>query len=773
MMNKVIYLLISVVFLCSCDNIKEDSSSNYNIIPRPNEIKHISGVFTLQGNTNISFIENEASNFIFNYLLDALKNTSITLNAVGENEDAPIKFIFDDSMDEEAYILDISSNSIIIKSNNKGAGLFYGVQSLIQLFPNDIYNTGNNKLSVLKVSNVYINDSPRFKYRGAMMDVARNFLSKETVFKFIDLMALYKLNHLHMHLTNDQGWRIEIKRYPKLTEIGSYRKQTQIGHSDYYWPRRYDNIEHGGFYTQDEIREIIKYASDRFITIVPEIEMPGHASAALASYPELSGGLEEEYVVRDYFDIFDEVFCPKETTFTFLENVLSEVIDLFPSHYIHIGGDECPKKSWKRCPHCQALIKKEGLKNEEQLQSWFIHRIEKFVNSKGRNIIGWDEILEGGLAPNATVMSWRGESGGISAAKQKHRVIMSPGYRCYFDFYQEDPEFASLAMGGFLPLDSVYDYDPLPSELTQEEQKYIIGVQANIWGEYIQTQDYFEYMTFPRLLAISEVQWTLPRLKNFKDFTYRLYNEFDRLDSYNVNYSRNFFNVNYNGKWNHNANQYEVTLSTFTPHGDIRYSINDSVVTHSSPLYTTPLLLDEDATIYAKVFMDDQLIGETTNKFFAVNFATGCEYINDPIPESVNFNNDYGLTDGYRAYPTTMHKWISYRRDTVVIDIDLKQERNISEVSLGALWRPWNYTWPPRAVKVSSLSNNTYSEITNEEFTYDFSSTEAVRFHVSLSFSKVPTRFVRIELISWGPCPEGYYRAGEQSRLAIDEIEIK
>ena len=294
-------------------------------------------------------------------------------------------------------------------------------------------------------------------------------------------MAFYKLNKFHFHLTDDQGWRIEIKKYPKLTEIGSYRKQTQIGHSDYYFPRRYDGKEKRGYYTQEEIKEIVKYASDRFITVIPEIEMPGHASAALASYPELSCGLGKTYVVRDYFDVFDEVYCPKEHTFEFLQNVLTEVMELFPSHYIHIGGDECPKKAWKKCAHCQHLMKWEGLPNEEALQSWFIHRIEQFVNSKGRDIIGWDEILEGGLAPNATVMSWRGEKGGIEAARQRHKVIMTPGKKCYLDYYQESPEFAPLAIGGFLPLDTVYNYNPLPAELTPEEQAYIIGVQANIW----------------------------------------------------------------------------------------------------------------------------------------------------------------------------------------------------------------------------------------------------------------------------------------------------
>ncbi len=774
MIKRILFAMIAVLLLASCRDVNiKDKSRQYNIIPLPNEIVSKSGVFILEGDVGVSFQDDSITNGVFEYLSEMMQKTSIMLSKKTEGENAPIEFVIDNSLKDEAYILDITSDRISIKSNYSGAGLFYGVQSLIQLFPSEIYTFSESKVERIEIPNVYINDSPRFPYRGAMMDVARNFLPKETVFKFIDMMALYKINHLHLHLTNDQGWRIEIKKYPKLIEVGSHRKQTQIGHSDYYFPRRYDGIEHGGYYTQDEIREIVAYAAKNFITVVPEIEMPGHASAALASYPELSCGLEDEYVVRDYFDIFDEVFCPKENTFAFLEDVLSEVIELFPSHYIHIGGDECPKKAWKRCPHCQSLMKREGLQDEDELQSWFIHRIEEFVNSKGRDIIGWDEILEGGLAPNATVMSWRGEIGGITAARQKHRVIMSPGYRCYFDFYQEDPEFAPLAMSGFLPLDSVYDYDPLPAELTTEEQKYIIGAQANIWGEYIQTTDYFEYMTFPRLLAISEVQWTEPKHKDFNDFTVRLANEFKRLDYYDINSSRNFYEVNFFAEWNNVKDKYEVELKTFVPNSQIHYSINDSVVTNNSPLYSESLLLDSDATIYARVYVDGASVGRTTQKSFAVNYATGKKYTSVPEPESVNSNGNYGLTDGIRAYATTMHRWVSFRQDAIEIVVDLEGLRSVSDVGFASLWRPWNYTWPAKAIKVyASSDGSNYTQIADKEFEYDFSPTEAVRFPVLVSFPDVDAKYIKLEIESWGECSAGYYRAGEQSKLAIDEIEI-
>ena len=774
MRNYFIGILFTLLAFISCSEGSNKLTNELNLIPLPNEITTSTGKLILQDKVTLSMPSDMQSSLLFDYFSDVLKNTTIKPEKVVDSSEALIKMTVDNSLSDEAYNLNISTDNIELKSNSTGAGFFYGLQTLIQLMPVEIHNTSlEQNITKIELPIVSINDAPRFPYRGAMMDVARNFLPKETVLKFIDLMAIYKLNRLHMHLTDDQGWRIEIKKYPKLTEVGSYRSQTQVGHSDYYWPRRYDGIEQSGFYTQEDIREIVQYASDRFITVIPEIEMPGHTSASLAAYPWLSCGLGKDYVVRDYYDIFDEVYCPKETTFEFLENVLSEVIELFPSHYIHIGGDECPKKAWKVCPDCQALIKKEGLKDEHELQSWFIHRIEEFVNSKGRDIIGWDEILEGGLAPNATVMSWRGEKGGIIAAKQKHNVIMSPGETCYFDFYQEDPEFAPMAMKGFLPLDSVYGYNPLPSQLTEEEQSYIIGVQANIWGEYIQTTDYFEYMTFPRLLAMAEVQWTQPKNKNFENFTHRLAEDFKRLDYYGVNASRNFYDVNITGKWNDKDQSFEVTLKTFSPNTKIYYSLNDSEVTSSSSLYKHPIRLDEDATVYAVVYKDDVVQGKITEKSFAVNKATGAKYVSTPHPVLENVNDGFGLTDGYRGYAKNVRRWVRYRNDAIQIDVTLHAPENISTVSTSFVWRPVNYTWPARKITVlTSIDGETFEKVATQEFTYDLSPTEATSYPVSISFDKVEAKYVRLEISSWGEIPEGFYRAGELSKTGLDEIEI-
>ena len=765
--------LLLGVSLISVSCQRENQERSYSIIPQPNEMTEKGGSVTLRGEVRVALPENERSRSTFLYLKELMSSrANVELVPVAEDDKSATIQFSADSLPSEAYGLEIGEGKIRLTANADGAGFFYAVQTLSQLMPYDLYERGavTDGLTIPAVS---IKDRPRFPYRGAMIDVGRNFMPKEFVLKFIDQMALYKMNRLHFHLTDDQGWRIEIKKYPRLTEVGSKRGRTLIGHSDYYWPRRYDTIPREGYYTQEEIKEIVKYAQDRFITVIPEIEMPGHASAALAAYPEFSCGLGKKYVVRDYWDIFDEVFCPTEKTIAFLEDVLSEVMELFPSHYIHIGGDECPKKAWKKCAHCQALMKREGLKSEEELQSWFIHRIEKFVNGKGRDIIGWDEILEGGLAPNATVLSWRGEKGGIEAARMGHNVIMAPGQYCYYDHYQESPEFAPLEISGFLPLDTAYAYEPLPKELTEEERKYIIGPQANIWGEYIQTPEYLEYMAFPRLLAMAEIQWTYPERKDFEDFTHRLAREFRRLDYNQVNACRNFYEVNFSGAWNAETDRYEVTMKTFCPGMEIRYALNDSTENGFAP-YDGPVFLDKEATVYAAAYLDGERLGKVTHKTFAVNAATGCDYTCTPEAGWEHLNKGFGLTDGVRGYSHHMRRWISFYQDTVRIDVRLREGREVSQVAFASLWRPWDTIWPARHAKVSlSEDGVTYQTVKECPLTYDFALTEATRFPVTLSFEGRKAAFVRLELLSGGPCPKGYFNAGEQSELALDEIEIQ
>ena len=773
-MNPRLFWIIAATFLCSCASGGKTETEDCPILPRPQQVDRQQGEYVMRGEQTVAFPDSSAgAHTVFRYLSEALRPAGISLKQVAPEAKASIRWSFSDQLAEEAYTLTITPEAISICSNPSAKGLFYGVQSLLQLLPPSAWDTKQKPAESYQLPAMNLTDAPRFAYRGAMMDVGRNFLPKEAVLKMLDLMAFYKLNRFHFHLTDDQGWRIEIKKYPRLTEKGAYRKQTQVGHCDYYFPRRYDGIEKRGFYTQDEIREIVRYAADRFITVIPEIEMPGHSSAALACYPELSCGLGKTYVVRDYYDVFDEVYCPKEHTFRFLEDVLTEVIDLFPSHYIHIGGDECPKKAWKKCSHCQALMKQLNLPDESALQSWFIHRIEKFVNSRGRDIIGWDEILEGGLAPRATVMSWRGEAGGIEAARQQHSVIMTPGEYCYFDFYQEDPEEAPLAIGGYLPLDKVYSYNPLPGELTAEEQKYIIGVQANIWGEYIQTPDYFEYMTFPRLIAMSEVQWTQPERKDFASFARRLDREFERLGYRGVNACRHFYNVLIEGGWKEEKKNFEVDLHTLCPDADIRYAIGDSVITPSSARYEHPIVLTEEATVYAQAFRQGKPLGNVTRRTFAVNKATGCRYACTPAAEWEYTQEDTGLTDGVRGYAKNLRCWGRLGQDTARVTLTLHQTDTLREVRFASVWRPANELWPPRAVRVSvSTDGQQFTTVGEQALTYDFSPTEGTRYPVTIHFSPVKAVYLQVEWLPTERCPKGYFNEGNPCKLAIDELEV-
>ena len=773
-MNPRLFWIIAATFLCSCASGGKTETEDCPILPRPQQVDRQQGQYVIRGEQTVAFPDSSAgAHTVFRYLSEALRPAGISLKQVAPEAKASIRWSFSDQLAEEAYTLTITPEAISICSSPSAKGLFYGVQSLLQLLPPSAWDTKQKPAESYQLPAMNLTDAPRFAYRGAMMDVGRNFLPKEAVLKMLDLMAFYKLNTFHFHLTDDQGWRIEIKKYPRLTEKGAYRKQTQVGHCDYYFPRRYDGIEKRGFYTQDEIREIVRYAADRFITVIPEIEMPGHSSAALACYPELSCGLGKTYVVRDYYDVFDEVYCPKEHTFRFLEDVLTEVIDLFPSHYIHIGGDECPKKAWKKCSHCQALMKQLNLPDESALQSWFIHRIEKFVNSRGRDIIGWDEILEGGLAPRATVMSWRGEAGGIEAARQQHSVIMTPGEYCYFDFYQEDPEEAPLAIGGYLPLDKVYSYNPLPGELTAEEQKYIIGVQANIWGEYIQTPDYFEYMTFPRLIAMSEVQWTQPERKDFASFARRLDREFERLGYRGVNACRHFYNVLIEGGWKEEKKNFEVDLHTLCPDADIRYAIGDSVITPSSARYEHPIVLTEEATVYAQAFRQGKPLGNVTRRTFAVNKATGCRYACTPAAEWEYTQEDTGLTDGVRGYAKNLRCWGRLGQDTARVTLTLHQTDTLQEVRFASVWRPANELWPPRAVRVSvSTDGQQFTTVGEQALTYDFSPTEGTRYPVTIHFSPVKAAYLQVEWLPTERCPKGYFNEGNPCKLAIDELEV-
>ena len=544
-MNKIMIRIFLFAMLGATAVTVAAQTNTYPIVPKPAKLTTKQGQFVFTADTRIVIPnrDDDMRNAVFALLERLLITTGMNIQIV-DNLNGDVKpgkdmvycKIVPSITNREAYRMKIEKDRIEIEAG-AAAGIFYAMQTLRQLLPPEIERSTVAKDVTFAVPCAVIEDEPRYPYRGMMLDVCRHFSDVASVKSIIDKLAFHKINRFHWHLTDDQGWRIEIMKYPRLTETGAWRDRTLQG--PYVTTgRKYIQERYGGYYTQEQIREVVAYARKKFITVIPEIEMPGHAVAALAAYPELSctGG---PFEVEGLWGVFNDVYCPKESTFEFLENVLAEVIELFPGEYIHIGGDECPKLRWQNCYHCQTKMKELGLKDEHELQSYFITRMAKFINSKGKRIIGWDEILEGGLAPDATVMSWRGTEGGITAAKQGHDVIMTPTSYCYLDYYQsQDREREPLAIGGYVPMEKVYSFDPTPETLTPKEARHILGGQCNLWREYIPNELHVEYMLFPRLAALSEAVWTPLKDKNYENYMFRLDGVLKHYDEMNINYSR-------------------------------------------------------------------------------------------------------------------------------------------------------------------------------------------------------------------------------------------
>ena len=600
-------LLLALLTACSAP---EPDNGEIRIIPRPRHVERYEGRLTLTEQCPI-VIDTADSDLlrIAGFLNERLRMAAgFELPVTAADDRAAVRFVPVDGMKSEAYLLQSGPRGVRIEYSDP-AGAFYAVQTLLQMLPPAIYADTRQRGTEWTIPYARIEDEPRFAYRGMHLDVCSHFFGTEYLKRYLDLMAMHKINRFHWHLTEDQGWRIEIKRYPLLTEKGSVRRETVIGSC---FSGFYDGKPYGGYYTQEEIREIVRYAAERYITVIPEIEMPGHALAAISCYPELSCGLEEHYEPATKWGVFRQVYCPKEETFRFLENVLDEVFELFPSPVIHIGGDECPKQSWKQCPHCQGLIRRMGLKDEFELQSYFIRRMERFVNSRGREIIGWDEILQGGLAPNAKVMSWLGEEGGIEAARQGHEAVMAPHSRYYLDYYQADPDTEAICMGHLVPLRTMYDYNPVPEVLTDDEKRFIIGVEGCVWTEYMPDAARVEYMAWPRMTAIAETAWS-PAAKDWEGFTRRLEYHFGRLDALHVGYCRAFYDPLIQL---HKDSAYTriATIEVDAPDAEIRYTLDGSEPTAASTRYTQPFVVNRSQRIRAAAFRDGKPIGATTSK---------------------------------------------------------------------------------------------------------------------------------------------------------------
>jgi len=756
-MKTHLYLKFLIIILLTGCRPEIDEIIKPSIIPKPLSQKIGNGSFIF--NNDVAIVSEpklqEVSNYFTLYLKD---NYNFELS--NNNSTKKITFKIDDSINnDEGYELNVSKNDITIKSKH-AKGAFYAVQSLIQLLPLP------SDLNSFKILCLRIKDQPQFKYRGMHLDVGRHFFSVDFIKKYIDLMGRLKMNTFHWHLTEDQGWRIEIKKYPKLQEIAAFRKETLIGHYNDQ-PHQFDGKPYGGFYTQEQIKEVVAYALTRQVTIIPEIEMPGHSQAAIAAYPEL-GCSGKQVEVATKWGVFDEVYCPKESTFNFLEDVIDEVVELFPGKYIHIGGDEAPKTNWKNCEYCQKLIKKEGLKDEHGLQSYFIARMEKYINSKGKQIIGWDEILEGGLAPNATVMSWRGTSGAVQAAKEGHDVILTPGSHCYFDHYQSENENEPLAIGGFLPLEKVYHFNPIPEELTDKEATYVLGAQGNVWTEYMQTEKQVEYMAFPRAVALSEVLWSSPEYKNYQDFIHRLEQYQKRLDQLEVNYANHIYSVE--GELTYVNDHLTYELNTTSSSYPIYYSTDKSF---PSKLYSDPIKVDSSMHIKAVVLNSkNTALGAVFQQKINLHEGVGATIAIDKEPHpAYNAGGKGALINGISGNNKRYgdKEWLGFSGEDIIVTIEFDRPKNIKTISTRFYNGNGQWIYAPNEIGFSFYLED--GKTVNDISILEEKNNLLVNY--SYELKSIPVKKLDIIIKNYGTIPEGKQGAGHKAWTFIDEIIIE
>lgn len=751
--SLIIIVFISVVVGCAKNHTESVSPQ---IIPIPKKQIITNGMFILNSDTGMS----DAGGF--NIASDFLKTLLELGSDIHLKEGQDLVFIKDESItNNEGYVLEITPSKIKIKAKTD-QGAFYAVQSLRQLLPVN-FEKDTLKETEVAIQCVTIHDEPIFPYRGMHLDVARHMFSVDFIKKYIDALALLKMNTFHWHLTDDQGWRIEIKQYPKLQEIAAFRDQSLVGHfSDQ--PQTFDGKKYGGYYTQEEIKDIVGYAQNRHITIIPEIEMPGHAQAAIAAYTDL-GCTSDAVKVAQTWGVFEDIYCAgKEDTFTFLEHVLDEVVELFPSKYIHIGGDEAPKTHWKNCNNCQQRIADEGLKDEHELQSYFIERIEKYLNTKGRQIIGWDEILEGGLAPNATVMSWRGVNGAVKAAKQQHNVIMTPTSHCYFDYYQSTNSGEPLAIGGYLPLDKVYGFNPIPDGLTKEESRYVLGAQGNLWTEYIPNAEQAEYMVFPRAIAMSEVVWSSLDNKNYEDFVKRLEYFNKRMDALNINHANHLYEVEGNLISKEGAASYE--LKTLIKDKMIRYTLDGSQPDLESDRYETPILFNKDMVLKAAVFNYEKQLGSTFTEMFKYHKGVGKSIVLTPDPSKVySGSGAAGLINGISGSNLRYgdKEWLGFWGENIEIVIDLGEEMDVNSIATRFHNGKGQWIYAPRSVEISLDEDNPQDVI--------IPITDDLLVNVTIE-KTTRARFIKIRIPNYGIIPDGLQGAGNKAWTFIDEIII-
>lgn len=781
------YRLITIIFLTTSllftsEFFAQENNNTLNIIPSPYLVDMRSGDFVIDGTVQIvADVDNEkvkkiASDFALKLNRAKHMDIKVSKNLVDKALPAIVFELSDDeSYGDEGYSLDITNNKILINSK-KPAGLFYAVQTIYQLLPYQIFAPDAIGSVDLIIPCLYIYDKPRFGWRGNMLDASRHFISVDYIKKNIDYLASLKMNSFHWHLTDDQGWRVKIDSYPNLTETGAWR----VNRNNEPWHGRQeqqaDEIPtYGGYYTKEDIMEVIAYAEERYIQVVPEIDMPGHSRAAIASYPEISCDGIQRYVATGGI-MSDNTYCPgKEITFEFTENVLNEIMDLFPSEYVHIGGDECNKDAWKVCDDCQRRISENKLKDEEELQSYFIKRVERIINSRDKKMIGWDEILEGGLAPNAVVMSWRGTHGGIVAAKAGHDVVMSPGSHCYLDLRQGSPDIEPDFGYGRLLLSTAYSFDPIPEGFTDDEAKHILGVQGNLWGESMQKPDDHNYMLFPRLFAISEVGWSDPKRKNYDNFIERVEYSFHRLDEMGVNYAPSMYNVAINHNENNQDNKLSFTLSTDINKADIFYTLDGSNPDLNSQRYEGPFSISETKTISAQTFRNGLPVGRISKKEIVFHKASGVDVVYHIKPSEKYNTSSLCLTDCMRG--TTEHLkeyWTGFQGTDMILEINLKNEEEISSISASFLHSTASWIFLPLDVSFEvSSDGKTYNEVGMVDFSDLTNNPGRYLKEATVEFKSQNAVSVKITAIGMKENPEWHSAAGGSNWIFIDEVIVK
>jgi len=774
-----IMILLCCTFIWSCKPNKTFTASEIAIIPQVQKMTLGESSFKFNQGTAL-IVENAEQEVIASQLAAMFGKVAgwkpeITIGGPeGSNQ---VYFKTDSQLPDEAYSLEVKKSSIEIKAA-KPAGFFYALQTLRQLLPAEIESSQKQDKIEWLVPVISISDNPSFKWRGFMLDVSRHFFTKVEVLRMIDNLSLHKINTFHLHLVDDNGWRIEIKKYPKLTEVGAWR----VDREDKPWSSRPkqeagEKATYGGFYTQADIKEMVAYAQSKYITIIPEIEMPAHVTSALAAYPQYSCTGGPFTVVSGGVWPITDIYCAgNDSTFQFVEDVLSEVIDLFPSKYIHVGGDEATKTEWEKCPKCQKRIKTEGLKNTGELQSYFIKRIEKFINSKDRVLLGWDEILEGGLPPKATVMSWRGTQGGIDAAKQGHDVVMTPGSPCYFDHYQGPMDQEPLAIGGYNPLNKVYDFNPIPKELDAEAAKHILGGQANLWTEYIPNFKQVEYMTFPRIAALAEALWSQKEVRNWEDFSRRIQSMMKRYDQMGINYSKSAYKVSAKSQSNPEKKQLSVSLSSELSGLEIHYTIDGSEPNAQSPIYSEPVLLDKTSTLKAVTILNGAPAEKSLSQSFSINKATAkpVKYI-IPYSESYKGSGEYTLVNGVRGSKNHADgEWQAWAATNMEVVIDLQQAAEIHSISAGTFQNAGAWIFFPKKVEFYvSADGITFQKVAEVANDVDPFSADKQLKEFSATFNPTSANFVKVIAYNIGIFPKGHVGEGKDTWLFVDEIMVE